>query len=145
MRIRIGGLAFLLVCIVLVSAPSGVLAQKKQRDVITREEILNSAQKDQDLLEVIKALRPHFLQAPRGVRTLGGASPGALSVYVDRTRQPGPDILRQMMANTIEEVRYLDPNRSQNEYGITANGGAIVIKMYKPSNLIDTSGKKPPR
>jgi hypothetical protein len=129
----------------LVSTAPNAVAQKKQRDVITREEILNASQKDQDLLTAIKVLRPNFLQAPRGMRSLGGSFIAPLSVYVDRIRQPGTDVLRQIMANTVQEVRYLDPPRSENEYGISANGGALVIKLYKPSHLIDTLAKKPPQ
>jgi hypothetical protein len=65
----------------------------------------------------------------RGTPSLKGTGTTALSVYVDRTRQPSTDVLRQIVTNTVEEVRYLDPSRSQNEYGLTANGGAIVIKL----------------
>jgi hypothetical protein len=136
----------LAVGLALASTPSGARAQKKkQRDVITREEILNSSLKDQDLLVVIKALRPQFLQAARGPRSLGGAGTSALSVYIDRSRQPGTDILRQVTASTVEEVRYLDPSQSENEYGITANGGAIVIKLAKVRSVPDSLSKKPPR
>jgi len=145
MRIRTVGLAFLAAGIMLAATAPVAVAQKKQRDMITRAEILSSGQQDQDLLAAIKALRPHFLQAPRGTRSLGGSFTSSLAVYIDRSRQPGIDILPQILASTVEEVRYLEPNRSQGEFGITANGGAIVVKLYKPSNLIDTSSKKPPR
>src|SRR5947209_3929012 len=55
--------------------PLAANAQKKQRDLITREEILASAKKDQDLFAAIKSLRPRFLDPPRGVHSLNvGAS-----------------------------------------------------------------------
>ena len=127
-RMRSAAWAFL-ASLAFISAPPGALAQKTQRDVITRKEILSSSLRDQDLLTVIKALRPHFLQTPRGTPSLKGTGTTALSVYVDRIRQPGTDDLRRIAAPTVEEVRYLDPSRSQNEYGLTANGGAIVIKL----------------
>lgn len=131
MTMRLSGVALLVTGTVLAIAPSRSLAQKKQRDLITREEILKSSQADQDLYMAIKALRPRFLEMPRGTRSLGGTGTAGLAVYMDKLRQTGVDALRQIMANTVEEVRYLDPARSQNEYGVTANGGAIVIKLYK--------------
>jgi hypothetical protein len=50
-----------------------------------------------------------------------------------------------MMASSVEDVRYLDPSQSENEYGITANGGAIVIKLSKVRSVPDSLSKKPPR
>ena len=135
----------LLVGLCLVAVPRNAHAQKKQRDVITREEIMKSSQADGDLLTAIKVLRPHMLEMPRGIRSLGGSGVAPLAVYMDKIRQPGADMLQQIMANTVAEVKYLDPSRSQNEFGITANGGAIVIKRYVQLSLADSLAKKPPR
>ena len=68
-----------------------------------------------------------------------------IAVYVDKVRQPDSEIMLQIKANAVSEVRYLDPNRSQNEFGITANGGAIVIKKYVQVSLADSLNKKPPQ
>jgi hypothetical protein len=136
----------LLVVAALIVGPSAALAQKKSRDVITREEILKSAQKDGDLYTAIKMMRPHMLDTPRGVRSLGGSGTNIIAIYIDKIRQPGPDVLLQMPANTVAEVRYLDPSRSQNEFGITANGGAIIVKRYVAVSLADSlAGKKTPQ
>lgn len=108
--------------------PSESLAQKKQRDVITNEEIAKSAQKDGDLLTAIKALRPNFLEPPKGLRTLGGGMQYPLLVVVDG-RRGDSEALVQLKAIEAKEVRYLEPSRAQNEFGITANGGAIVVKL----------------
>lgn len=121
--------------------PGELSAQRRQREVIMREEILKSPQKDQDLFEAIRVLRPHFFAAPRGARSLGGTVTAPLAIYVDRMRQSGGDVLRQIMASTVEEVRYLDPARSENEFGITANGGALVIKLYRADK--DTTRRPP--
>lgn len=140
MRTRSAGL-LVLALVLVATVPSAAHAQKKSRDLITRDEVLKSAQVNDNLYVAIKALRPNFLEAPRGVRSLGGSGMGELAIYVDRIRQPGLDALYAMQANTIEEVRYLDPTRSQNEYGITANAGAIVVKLYKGEKA--DSAKKP--
>ena len=138
------GTAALFMALALVTTPGAAHAQKKQRDIITREEIVKSSQADGDLLTAIKVLRPHMLEMPRGIRSLGGSGTAPLAIYVDKIRQPGGDMLQQIMANSVAEVKYLDPNRSQNEFGITANGGAIVIKKYVQLSLADSLAKKPP-
>ena len=143
MKTRMVWLASLVAIAAVSAAPLGALAQKKQRDVITREEILKSAQRDVDLYAAIQVLRPHFLKAPRGTRSLGGSYTSPLAVYIDKIRQPELDVLLQVKANTIAEVRYLDPSRSQNEYGITANGGAIVVKLFKGQLAADSLTRPP--
>ena len=125
------------------AVPSVTQAQRRSRDRITREEILKSAFAGQDLHAAIKALRPHFLQPPRA-RSMGSSRMSPLAVYVDRVRQSGVDMLLQIRANTIEEARYLDPVQSETDYGGTANGGAIVIKLYQ-GDKPDSAAKKPPR
>ena len=137
--------AALLVVAAVAIMPGLGHAQKKSRDVITREEILKSGQANGDLMTAIKVLRPHFLEAPRGTRSISGTGMAPIAIYVDKVRQPGGDVLLQMMANAVADVRYLDPSRSQNEYGITANGGAIVIRKYVPMSVADSLNKKPPQ
>jgi hypothetical protein len=122
------GFALLFAGAVLAATPAQAFAQKKQRDVITREEIEKSSQKDLDLFTAIKAIRPSFLEPPRGSRSLGGGAMNPLLVVIDG-RRDGPETLAQIRAADVKEVRYLDPTRSQNEYGITANSGAIVVKL----------------
>jgi hypothetical protein len=119
----------------LVLMPVDVAAQKRQRDRITRDEILSSPQRDLDLYQVIRALRPHFLRRPSEVRTLGGARPPQpLAIYVDGVREMGAEALRTITASRVEEVRYLDPTTSESEFGPRANGGALILKLYKPRN-----------
>lgn len=131
MIIRWGLVGLMLAGGLLATSPSEGLAQKRQRDVISRDEIMSSAQKDRDLFQVIRALRPHFLQAPKGIRTLGGSMGIApLAVYVEGRRETGVESLNVLAAKDVQEVRYLDPARSENQFGIAANGGALVVKLH---------------
>ena len=126
-------------------APSSLPAQqKKSRDLITREEIEQSAQKDQDIYAVIRALRPHFLTVARGVRTLGNSS-SRMSLYVDGARESDFNALKNIMAVSVEEVRYLDPTQSEAEYGSVANGGAVVLKRIKGTGDVLPPAIKPPQ
>lgn len=123
------GLTVVFAVLALALAPAEAAAQKKkQRDVITLEEIESGGQLDRDLGSAIRNLRPHFLAPPRGVRTMGAGMIYPLVVYVDGIKQSGTDALVNIMAKDVREVRYLDPSQSSNAYGTMANGGAIVIK-----------------
>ena len=63
-----------------------------------------------------------------------------LVIYVDGRKASGADVLVSIRADAIDEVRYLDPTKSQNEYGINANGGALQVKM---STKTAAAEKKP--
>jgi len=111
--------------------PSLAQAQKRQRDRITREEILESPHKDLDLYQVIRNIRPHFLEGPKGVRSGGYGTINPIVVYVDGRKDTGLDALKLMAARDVEDVRYFEPSKSMSEFGPTANGGAVVVKRYK--------------
>lgn len=119
-------------------------AQKKSRDLITREEIEASPKKDGYIFDLIRSIRPHMLEAPRGVRRMGvdgpssrtgftgGSNVPVVNVFVDGNHAGGLDILKSMAALNVDEVRYLDPDRATDEYGVTLGaGGAVVIKTHK--------------
>lgn len=117
--------------LLLGAMPADVHAQKKSRDKLTNAEIMESAFKDQDLLTAIRGLKPQFLEAPRGVRTIGGGMQYPLVIYIDGRKAPGLDAVFSIRAQDVHEVKYLDPTKSQNEYGITANGGALQVKLIQ--------------
>ena len=117
--------------------------QKKSRDLITREEIESSPQKDQDIYAVIRSLRPHFLAPARGVRTLGNST-SRMSLYVDGVRETDAAALKNIMASTVAEVRYLDPTQSESEFGPEANGGAVIVKRIKSAGDSATPASNPP-
>jgi hypothetical protein len=112
--------------------PPNVQVQAHARDRLMREEIQSSAKKDADLYQVIRTLRPQFLEGPRGTRSAGGATSTApLAVFVDGTRQSGVDALRSIDPAIVEEVRWLEPTSAENEYGPSASGGALLIKLIR--------------
>jgi hypothetical protein len=123
-------------------APHSADAQKRQRDRITREEIESSPHKNLDAFQLIRNLRPHFLEAPKGVRSFGNSTTPYLPIvlYVDGRKDTGLDALRVMDPNTIEEIRYLEPTRAENEFGPQAANGAVVVKLRK----IKTQQAPPP-
>lgn len=114
-----------------LEAQSEPRRQARDRDVITRAELVESAQKNQDLLKAVKSLRSHFLRPPPGVRSMTGNRMAPLQLYVDGIRQAEVESLILIQTIDAEEVRYLEPGKAQDMYGITHNGGAIQVKLYK--------------
>lgn len=134
--------------VLLVTTASSVQAQKKSRDLITREEIEASPKKDGYIYDLIRSIRPHMVEAPRGVRRTGidaASAPGAVrsvgqggsnamevAVFVDGNHAGGIDILKSIAALNVDEVRYFDPGKAVDEFGVTLGaGGAVVIKTHK--------------
>jgi hypothetical protein len=147
--LRGGALALVSAGAWLVLAPSQAQGQKRQKDLIAREEIESSPKRSDYIYDVIRSARPHFLEAPRGVRRtgidpagpgaprpavgMGGSSQPQVEVFVELNHVGGIDVLKNILAEEVEEVRYFDPSRAEAEFGLTLGaGGAIVIKMYKP-------------
>ena len=128
--IRTFGPLAMLIAGAIMLAPPDLSAQKKQRDLITREELQGSGQRDQDAFSAIRSLRPHFVAAPRGNRTMGGTAAAALVVYLDGMKSD-LQALRTMSASDVVEVKYLEPAKAEEEYGITHSGGAIMVKTSR--------------
>jgi hypothetical protein len=123
--------------------PAAASAQKRQRDLITRQEIEASPKRSGNLLQLIRSLRPHFLEPPRGTRGLqfegtdrvnqksgSGSSMIPVAVFIGNNQQSGVDALESLMADQVEEVRYLDASKAIGEFGLSRGaGGAIILKL----------------
>lgn len=141
-------------------APVGLQAQKpkRDRDVITREELLDAEPKSPDLYQAVKRLRPNFLTVlNRGPTRTGvrAASPstggrpcdavlerdcGGASgqsdiplpvVYVDGMKTGDPEVLKGIATKNVEEVRYLTATKAEMDYGLGHEGGVILVKLHK--------------
>jgi hypothetical protein len=118
----------------LAVAPAAAEAQnkpKRQRDLVTREEIMESAQREDDLLTALRSLRPRFLAPPTGIRTLGNSVQAPTIVVIDGKPMGNLETLQTIVASTVDEVRYLEPSKAGTEYGQQASGGAVVVKLWR--------------
>jgi hypothetical protein len=143
-----------------VTLPVAAAAQnpaKKDRDVITREELLDADSKSPDLYQAIKRLRAHFLTQNRGINTMG-ITPGGSSapmcndassdrnctrrsisntpvppvIYLDGMKFGDPESLKGILTRNVAEVRYLSPSKAEMDYGLGHEGGAILVKLFHP-------------
>jgi type IV pilus biogenesis protein CpaD/CtpE len=105
-----------------VSAP---IRQRKDPNVITEEEL--ASRSTLTARQVIEQLRPQFLRV-RGTTTLGNAQTAdVIWVYFDGTRMGTVEVLNNIGAHEIREIRYLSPSEATNRYGTGHVQGAILV------------------
>ncbi len=136
------------------SAP--LAAQNRDRNLITQEELDRVAQRSPNLYQAVRSLRSHMVDetrgAVRGVRSMDVAAPGRTAdgrtaavgatrnteapkpvLYVDDQKQADFMLMRDIQTIQVAEVKYLDSTRAMNELGLGHEGGAILVKMRKPT------------
>jgi hypothetical protein len=89
--------------------------------VIGTEELAAATQSN--LLDVIQALRPHWLRPQTTTMTSGGE----IVVYIESQRLGGPEALRQFHPSAAAQVRYFSPSEAQLRFGLGNLSGAIQI------------------
>jgi hypothetical protein len=110
------------------TAPAG----RPNPDVITAAEMAKST--GQNAYEIIKELRPRFLQS-RGATAPGA---GAYSrqpldpvVYFDERRLGSFDELSQIVVSQISEIRHFNSSEATARWGTGHSAGAILILSKK--------------
>jgi hypothetical protein len=99
--------------------------QRKDPNVITEAEL--SSRSALTARQVIEQLRPQFLRT-RGTTTLGGAGTSdVIWVYFDGTRMGTIEVLNNIGAHEVREIRYLSPSEATNRYGTGHVQGAILV------------------
>ena len=111
-----------------VACASGSSASMRGRnpDLITRTEIVQSGATN--ALEAIERLRPLFLRPRGGVSIREGAQPHPPQVFVDGLELGGPEVLRDIPASSIVEIRYAPNRDDQSRLGSGQYGGVIHIR-----------------
>lgn len=106
-----------------VSSPAP--RQRKDPNVITEAEL--ASRSALTARQVIEQLRPQFLRV-RGTTTLGNAQTSdVIWVYFDGTRMGTLEVLNNIGAHEIREIRYLNPSEATNRYGTGHVQGAILV------------------
>ncbi len=133
-----------LLIVACVGLPTLAHAQNKNRgdrSKITHEELLQSAGLTSTAYDLIRILRPYWLEPPRGrlvsangdgTRDGGSDANGTAQeviVYVDGDRQPSAEQLNTLHVVSILEMRYLDQNRAIQMRGPGHEMGVIEIRL----------------
>jgi hypothetical protein len=105
---------------------SGSRVPSRSADVITAEDM--AAVNLPTAFDVVERLRPHFLR-PRGPTTV--VSDTRLVVYQDNLNLGGVDMLRQIRAAELQEIRFLSASDATTRFGTGHPGGAIIVTTRK--------------
>jgi hypothetical protein len=118
------------------SAEVAQSAGGRNRDVITREELSAPAMQSQNVLEVIRSLRPQFLTV-RGLHTMpvkdaSGAQivdeeSGKVHASIDGGKIVPLDELSNITAARVVEIRFFSPSAAMQRFGGTAREGPVIL------------------
>lgn len=114
------------------SRDEGRTTATRNRDLISQEELsADPAMRAQSVLDVVRALRPHFLN-DHGTSSLGAGGmsdpeAGKVHVSIDNGRIVGLSELRSMHANEVLEIRYLNSGQAMQKFGSTARQGPVIL------------------
>ena len=113
----------------MASSPSDSPRPVAEKNVISREELQDPVLRGMDALQTIRYLRPAFFR-DTGPQSFFSTTAGALQFSMDY----GPvqplsqlSILSPLSLQMAYQVRYLDINEAQNRFGISANGGPVIV------------------
>lgn len=101
---------------------SGVRS-RSNRDVITAEEV--QATNRNTVYEVVQRLHPQWLRS-RGVATMDPGGAGIV-VLLNGSRIGGISALRQIPANGVSSIEYVDGPTATQRWGTGFGHGAIVV------------------
>ena len=96
------------------------------RNLITFEEI-GRVDNVRDAYELVRILRPLWLQA-RGTTVLTDPSANLPVVYVDEVQAGRPEVLRSIIATTVQQIQFIDRADAEMRYGAGHPGGIIMVR-----------------
>jgi len=123
-------LLFMLASFVFVSCSSGDASTRSggQRVVWTAKQIANTGVIS--AYQAIAQLRPNFLRSAwEEPYVLIQPTTSTIIVYVDGMRQSDVSHLRNMAANNIQQIEYLDSKAGVERYGMGHDGGVINVTL----------------
>ncbi|MEO8333917.1 MAG: hypothetical protein ABI664_03030 [bacterium] len=103
---------------------------RRNRDLITQDDLAADASlRAQSVLEVIRALRPQFLN-DRGSNTMtaqGDPEAGMVHASVDNGRVVPVSELAGMHGNEMIEIRYLNSAQAMQKFGSASRQGPVIL------------------
>jgi hypothetical protein len=120
--------------LVLVIVAVVPLSAQRRSSVITADEIERARPNVSTAYDVVQTLRPRWLRAPEAV--MSGRRPenqveaAELHVYLDDIDVGGVDYLKTILAERVQELRWLSSNQASSRFGPT-DGPAIVVTLKR--------------
>ena len=82
-----------------------------------------------DAYDLIRALRPRWLQSRRHRSNHFNKTAPFATVYVNDSRYGDIDSLREIPAEQIKEIRFMNASEAAIRFGLNTSGGAILISI----------------
>lgn len=98
----------------------------RDRDVITQEEVVDAKLGAQSVLDVVRSLRPHFLNV-RGTNSHSDDEAGKVHASIDGGRIIALSELGLIHASMALEIRYLTPAAAMQKFGGAAREGPVIL------------------
>jgi hypothetical protein len=108
-------------------APATARARRNP-DVISREELEDPTIAGTDAETAIRQLRPAFFRT-RGPQSLTNATAGLVQISQDFGPLQPLSQLSAVDTRSLTQVRYLSAVDAQSRFGITANGGPVILLL----------------
>lgn len=134
--------AVLLLALALIAVPVASQAQSKprsDRNHITKEELEQAPAGVQTAHDLIRIMRPLWMNPSRGRTATSGAdgsSGGATEVilYINEIRQQSLEDLKTVRASSVVDMRFLDQNRAIQMRGPGHELGVIEVTTVDKKN-----------
>jgi hypothetical protein len=107
-------------------ASSGERSSAGGSGAITLEMIQDLSSSVSDAHQVVNRLRPQWLRS-RGATSIRNPQPQYPVVYLDGTRYGPIGILRQIDANSVNEIRFISSSAATTRFGTGHMAGAILV------------------
>ena len=118
-------------CLIIVALTACATTNSKtthsRHNMIQLEQIRE--QTASDAYDLIRTLRPHWLQSRRHRSTHFNKTAPYATVYVNNSRHGDIDSLRDIPAEQIKEIRFINSNEAAIRFGPNFSGGAILISI----------------
>ena len=104
---------------------------QRDRSVITRAELADPAVSGRTVLEAVRSLRPSFLtvRGQHSLQATAQADPEAGKVHasIDGTKIVSVEELAGINANSVVEIRFLNPAQAMQRFGGAAREGPVIL------------------
>jgi hypothetical protein len=102
--------------------------EARNPDVISRTELQDPTIAGTDAMTAIRQLRPAFFRT-RGPQSFSNASAGLTQISQDFGPLQPVNNLSGIDTRSLVEVRFLNAVDAQSRFGITANGGPVIVLL----------------
>ena len=118
------------------ASPQEQTSVRRDRNVISREELADPANSGRNVLEVVRSLRPQFLTV-RGTHTLQDTATarrgvvdqdaGKVHASIDGSKIISVEELAGLTASSVVEIRFLTPSQAMQRFGGAAREGPVIL------------------